>query len=87
MDTLIVLRDSVAFVGEKASIVCQPCIKEVGTTWLDVGIVGFICAAIAVIVCYGSYRYFKWKDDVRDSEIASAKEKCNQDKENRKEKD
>ncbi len=62
MDTLLVLRDSVAFVGGKASIICQPSVQEFGCNWHEVIIVGTICLTILIIALYGITVYFRWKN-------------------------
>lgn len=53
MDTLLVIRDSVAVVTDKAALACQPCING-GTTWQDVVLRGleyafFLCLAYWII--------------------------------------
>lgn len=71
MDTIMIIRDSVAMCVNKTVEICQPCVKETGTCWQDIVIVGIVCVAIASIAIYAVYRYFKWKDDERTA-IANA---------------
>lgn len=71
MDTIMIIRDSVATCVNKTAEIYQPCVKETGTCWQDIVIVGIVCAAIASIAIFAVYRYFKWKDDERAA-IANA---------------
>lgn len=71
MDTIMIIRDSVAMCMNKTAEMCHPCVKEAGTCWQDIVIVGIVCAAIASIAIYAVYRYFKWKEYERTA-IANA---------------
>lgn len=72
MDTLII-RDSVAIVTDKATFTCQPCVKEI-LAFNEVIIVTVICMTVIIIALCAIFRYFKWKDDVRNA-IKAAEEK------------
>jgi len=49
MDTIMIIRDSVACCVRKTAEICQPCVKEAGTNCQDVTIVFIICVAIVVV--------------------------------------
>lgn len=84
MDTILIIRDSVASCVKKTAEICQPCVKEAETNCLDVVIVFIICVAIAVIAIYAIRRYFKWKDDERSASANAAKQKRSNDEADRK---
>lgn len=73
MDTIMIIRDSVATCIKGTAATCQPCMKMTETSWLDVAVVGLVCLAVAVIAIYAIYRFFKWKDDVRQASKESMK--------------
>lgn len=78
MDTLLIIRDSVAVVTNKATMNCQPCIKEAATNDKDLIFVGIICATILIISLYVIFRYFKWKDDERNAKNTAKNKKIEQ---------
>ena len=69
MDTILIIRDSVACCVNKTAEICQPCIKEVGASWQDVVFVGIICAAILIIALFAICKYYNDKE----------KEACDED--------
>lgn len=75
MDTIMIIRDSVAMCVNKMAATCQPCVKVVETNWQDILIVVTICMAIAIIAISICNRYFKWKDDERNALIKADEEK------------
>lgn len=83
MDTILIIRDSVASCVNKTAEICQPCVKETGTNCLDVVIVFIICVAIAVIAIYAIRRYFKWKDDERSALANATQQKRSYDEADR----
>ena len=86
MDTIIVIRDSVACCVSKTAEICQPCVKEVGSSWLDFAIVVVICITLVSICCYAISRYFQWKDDERKALETAADKKRKYEMEDRKSK-
>lgn len=84
MDTIMILRDSVATFMKGTADICQPCVKEAGTNCQDVAIVFIICVAIAAIVIYAIKRYFKWKDDERSASANAAQQKRSNEEADRK---
>lgn len=84
MDTILVIRDSVACCVRKTAEICQPCVKEAETNCLDVAIVFIICVAIALVAIYAIRRYFKWKDDERKALETAADNKRKYEMEDRK---
>ena len=86
MDTIIVIRDSVACCVSKTAEICQPCVKEAETNWLDFAIVVVICITLVSICCYAISRYFQWKDDERKALETAAEKKRKYEMEDRKSK-
>lgn len=84
MDTILIIRDSVASCVNKTTEICQPCVKEVGTSWPDLAIVVTICVTLLVIVCYAIRRYFQWKDDERKAHEIAVDNKRKYENEDRK---
>ena len=83
MDTLLVIRDSVATCVNKTDTICQSCVKEAETTWQDVSIALIICLTIMIIALYAIYKYFKSKKEERDASQTAAKMKRDNDVEDR----
>ena len=75
MDTILIIRDSVAMCVNKTAEVCQPCVKENGTNWQDVIIWVTLFVVFAYIARYCIKQYFKWKKDERVMSVDEAKEK------------
>lgn len=69
MDTILIIRDSVACCVNKTAEICQPCIKEVGASWQDVVFVGIICAAILIIALFAICKYYNDKEKERENQI------------------
>ena len=86
MDTIIVIRDSVACCVSKTAEICQPCVREVGSSWSDFAIVVIICITLVIISCYAISRYFRWKDDERKALETAAEKKRKYEMEDRKSK-
>lgn len=86
MDTIIVIRDSVACCVSKTAEICQPCVREVGSSWSDFAIVVIICITLVIISCYAISRYFQWKDDERKALETAAEKKRKYEMEDRKSK-
>ena len=86
MDTIIVIRDSVACCVSKTAEICQPCVREVGLSWSDFAIVVIICITLVIISCYAISRYFQWKDDERKAFETAADKKRKYEIEDRKSK-
>lgn len=86
MDTIIVIRDSVACCVSKTAEICQPCVREVGSSWSDFAIVVIICITLVIISCYAISRYFQWKDDERKAFETAADKKRKYEMEDRKSK-
>lgn len=84
MDTILIIRDSVATCMKGTADICQPCEKEAGTNCQDVAIVFIICFAIAVVTIYAIKRYFKWKDDERGAIANAAQQKRSNEEADRK---
>ena len=86
MDTIIVIRDSVACCVSKTAEICQPCVREVGSSWSDFAIVVIICITLVIISCYAISRYFQWKDDERKAFETATDKKRKYEMEDRKSK-
>lgn len=86
MDTIMIIRDSVATCVNETAAICQPCVKEAETNWQDVLIVVAICMVFAFIAISICNRYFKWKDDERTAiaNAATIKRKNEEDDRNSK---
>jgi len=61
MDTLLIIRDSVAVLSNKATLVCHPCMKESETCENDVITVGIICGTLLIIAFIALVLFFNWK--------------------------
>lgn len=83
MDTILIIRDSVAMCVNKTAEICQPCVNNAGTTWQDVAIVLLICLTLLIIALCALCNYFKWKKYERVASAEAAKEKRNNDVEDR----
>lgn len=83
MDTIMIIRDSVVTCVNKTATICQPCVKEAETTWQDVFVVSLICLTLLVIALFAIHKYFKWKKYEKDVSVNAAKEKRNNDVEDR----
>ena len=79
MDTIMIIRDSVATCLKETAEICLPCVKEAETSWQDVIIWVTLFVAFAYVVRYGIKQYFKCKKDERDASAVSAKEKREND--------
>ena len=86
MDTIIVIRDSVACCVSKTAEICQSCVREVGSSWSDFAIVVIIFITLVIISCYAISRYFQWKDDERKALETAAEKKRKYEMEDRKSK-
>lgn len=84
MDTIMIIRDSVATCMNKTVATCQPCVKEAGTTWQDVSIVFLVCLTLLIIALYAICNYYKCKKNEREASAVSAKMKRDNDVEDRK---
>lgn len=60
MDTIMIIRDSVATCVNKTAEICQPCLKEAGTAWQDVVLQGILYAMILCLAYWVSSGFFKW---------------------------
>ena len=65
MDTIMIIRDSVATCLKETAEICQPCIKESTECCSDVIIVGIICITILLLAIITVFAYFKQKADER----------------------
>lgn len=68
MDTIMIIRDSVAMCVNKMAATCQPCVKDSGTNWQDVIIWVTLFLALAYVIRYGIKQYFKWKNVEKEAE-------------------
>ena len=84
MDTIMILRDSVATFMKGTADICQPCVKEAGTNCQDVSTVFILCFAIAVVAIYAIRRYFKWKNDEMAAIATAAQQKRSNEEADRK---
>ena len=84
MDTLMIIRDSVATCVNKTAEICQHCVKEAETNWLDVLIIGIICATIVIIVLNVTCHYLKLKKAEREAQQKAAENKRSNEIEDRK---
>ena len=83
MDTIIIIRDSVATCVNKMATICQPCVKEPDTNWQDVIIWVTLFVAFAYVVRYGIKQYFIWKKAERAANDDITKAKREQEKNDR----
>jgi len=60
MDTILIIRDSVASCVKKTAEICQPCVKEIGTSWQDVVMTGLMYAFILCLVYLLLNGFLKW---------------------------
>jgi hypothetical protein len=84
MDTIVIIRDTVATCVKKTVDICQPCVKEAETNWQDVTIVAIICITILILALIGICRYFRWKKFEREAIDNAANTKWEQDYKDRK---
>lgn len=75
MDTIMIIRDSVATSVSKTTDICQHSMNFEETNENVLTIVCFICATTLIIALYGIYKYYKWKKDERHAAQLSAQEK------------
>lgn len=76
MDTIMIIRDSVATCMNKTAECLQPCVKNAGTScrdfWLaviqDVGVTLVIC----ITICFLAWLLYKWKKDERNDKKEEA---------------
>lgn len=83
MDTIMIIRDSVATCVKGTAETCQACVKEVETTWQDVAIVFLICLTLLIIALYAICKYYKCKKDERDASTDTAMKERDNDMEDR----
>lgn len=83
MDTIVIIRDSVAMCAKEMHAICSPCVKEAETNWQDVFIVFIICLTLLIIALNGICNYFKWKKYEKVASADAAKEKRKNDVEDR----
>jgi uncharacterized protein YxeA len=86
MDTIMIIRDSVATCVNKTAEMCQPCVKGVGNSYNDVVIVGIICGAILLLAIIAVVAYFKQKSYERKALEETFSKKQDEEKENRENK-
>lgn len=77
MDTIMIIRDSVATCVNKTAEICQPCIKEAGTAWQDVVLQGIFYAMILCIAYWVSSGFFKWLNQRSTMKTKAFQEKNN----------
>lgn len=83
MDTIMIIRDSVATCVNKTAEICQPCVKEAGTTWQDVAIAFLVCLTLYLIVRYVIYKYYQYKKEERKASADAAQKERENDIEDR----
>ena len=65
----MIIRDSVACCINNTAEMSQPCMKEVGNSYNDVAIVGFICATVLIIAFFAICKYYNDKEKERENQI------------------
>jgi hypothetical protein len=86
MDTIMIIRDSVACCINNTAEMSQPCMKEVGNSCNDVAIVGIICGTILFLAIIAVVAYFIQKGCERKAQKNVAEKKREQEIKDRKEK-
>lgn len=81
MDSTMTICDSVATCVNKTAEICQHCVKEAETNWLDVVIVSIICVTILLLAIIAVVAYFKQKSNERKALEKAASKK--QEEENK----
>lgn len=61
MDTIMIIRDSVACCINNTAEMSQPCVKEVGTSWQEVVMTGLEYAFILCLVYLLLKGFLKWR--------------------------
>lgn len=84
MDSTMITCDTVATCVRKTAEICQPCVKQAETNWLDVLIVGIICATIVIIVLIITCRYLKFKAAEREAQQKATEDKRKKEIDDRK---
>lgn len=82
MDTIMIIRDSVATCVKGTAEVFQPC-KATGTKWENVFIVGIICFTVLVIAVVAICSYYAWKNNERKVQKEAEERKWTHEKEER----
>lgn len=77
MDTIMIIRDSVATCVNKTAEICQPCLKEAGTAWQDVVLQGILYAMILCLAYWVSSGFFKWLNQRSTMKAKAFQEKNN----------
>lgn len=86
MDTIMIIRDSVACCINNTAEMSQPCMKEVGNSYNDVAIVGIICGTILLLAIIAVVTYFKQKSNERKALEEAASKKQDEEKKYRENK-
>lgn len=84
MDSTMTICDSVTTCVNKTAEICQHCAKEAETNWLDVLIIGIICATIVIIVLNVTCRYLKLKNAELEAQQKVAENKRKNEIDDRK---
>lgn len=85
MDTIMIIRDTVATCVNKTAAICPYCARGSETSDNDVVIVMAICGTILIISFFITFKYFKLKADERATMKEVEKEKRDQAAKDRKE--
>lgn len=75
MDTIMIIRDSVACCMRKTAEICQPCVKEAGASCNDVTIVSIVCGTILLLAIIAAFTYLIQKGCERNAQKTAAEEK------------
>lgn len=71
MDTIMIIRDSVATCVKGMAATCQPCAKDAGACCNDVIIAGIICLTILLLAIIAVFTYLKAKSSERKGQDSS----------------
>jgi hypothetical protein len=66
MDTIMIVRDTIAIKLNEMTDFYQPYVEKNGTNWFDVTIAILICLSVFGIVVYGIYKYYEDKAKERE---------------------
>lgn len=77
MDTIMIIRDSVAMCVNKTAEIYQPCVQESDISWQAVLLVGIICATFIILVVFIvnkviAYKACKHAEEVKHKEALEA---------------
>lgn len=80
MDTIMIIRDSVVTCVNKTAAICQPCVKEAGTSWQDVALRGLLYAFVLCLAYWIITGIIKWLNQKTTMNAKALQEKISSER-------